>query len=97
MGEPRPETTRRNGLTYASSGVDIDAADEAVEAIRDLVASTTNLPGVIGGIGGFGGLFEMPQGYRRPVLVSSTDGVGTKMSIAIATGRFETIGLDLVA
>jgi len=97
LGEPRPETTHGNGLTYASSGVDIDAADEAVEAIRDLVASTTNLPGVIGGIGGFGGLFEMPQGYRRPVLVSSTDGVGTKMSIAIATGRFDTIGLDLVA
>ncbi len=97
MGEPSPETTESAGLTYASSGVDIDAADEAVEAIRDLVASTANVPGVIGGIGGFGGLFEVPKGYRRPVLVSSTDGVGTKMSIAIATGRFDTIGLDLVA
>ena len=97
MGESRPETTHSNGLTYSSSGVDIDAADEAVEAIRDLVASTANRPGVIGSIGGFGGLFEVPEGYRRPVLVSSTDGVGTKMSIAIATGRFDTIGVDLVA
>jgi phosphoribosylformylglycinamidine cyclo-ligase len=90
-------TTGRNSLTYADSGVDIDAADAAVDAIRELVASTTNRPEVIGGIGGFGGLFEVPEGYRRPVLVSSTDGVGTKMSIATATGRYDTIGLDLVA
>ena len=84
-------------LTYAGSGVDIDAADAAVEAIRDLVASTAGRPGVIGTIGGFGGLFEIPAGYRRPVLVSSTDGVGTKMAVAMATGRFETVGIDLVA
>jgi phosphoribosylformylglycinamidine cyclo-ligase len=84
-------------LTYAAAGVDIDAADRAVEAMRDLVASTADRPGVIGSIGGFGGLFELPAGYRRPVLVSSTDGVGTKMAVAMATGRFETIGIDLVA
>ena len=84
-------------LTYAASGVDIDAADRAVDAIRDLVASTTDRPGVIGTIGGFGGLFELPGGYHRPVLVSSTDGVGTKMAVAMATGRFDTIGIDLVA
>jgi phosphoribosylformylglycinamidine cyclo-ligase len=84
-------------LTYAASGVDIDAADRAVDAIRDLVASTTDRPGVIGTIGGFGGLFELPSGYRRPVLVSSTDGVGTKMAVAMATGRFDTVGIDLVA
>ncbi len=84
-------------LTYAQSGVDIDAADAAVEAMRDLVASTAGSPGVIGGIGGFGGLFEIPSGYRRPVLVSSTDGVGTKMAVAMATGRFESVGIDLVA
>ncbi|HET9076303.1 MAG TPA: phosphoribosylformylglycinamidine cyclo-ligase [Acidimicrobiales bacterium] len=84
-------------LTYAASGVDIDAADAAVEAMRDLVASTADRPGVIGGIGGFGGLFELPTGYRRPVLVSSTDGVGTKMAVAMATGRFDTVGIDLVA
>jgi phosphoribosylformylglycinamidine cyclo-ligase len=97
-----PEGSRGNGplperLTYASSGVDIDAADSAVEAIRDLVAATADKPGVIGGIGGFGGLFEVPSGYRRPVLVSSTDGVGTKMAVAMATGRFDTVGIDLVA
>ena len=85
------------GLTYSASGVDIDAADAAVEAMRDLVASTAARPGVIGSIGGFGGLFELPGGYRRPVLVSSTDGVGTKMAVAMATGRFDTVGIDLVA
>jgi phosphoribosylformylglycinamidine cyclo-ligase len=84
-------------LTYAASGVDIDAADASVAAMRDLVASTADRPGVIGSIGGFGGLFEVPSGYRRPVLVSSTDGVGTKMAVAMATGRFETVGIDLVA
>ncbi|HET6875309.1 MAG TPA: phosphoribosylformylglycinamidine cyclo-ligase [Acidimicrobiales bacterium] len=84
-------------MTYAASGVDIDAADASVAAMRDLVASTADRPGVIGSIGGFGGLFEVPSGYRRPVLVSSTDGVGTKMAVAMATGRFETVGIDLVA
>ncbi len=85
------------GLTYAAAGVDIDAADRAVDAMRELVRSTTDRPGVLGGIGGFGGLFEVPAGYRRPVLVSSTDGVGTKMAVAMATGRFDTVGIDLVA
>jgi phosphoribosylformylglycinamidine cyclo-ligase len=84
-------------LTYAAAGVDIDAADRAVDAMRDLVASTADRPGVVGTIGGFGGMFEVPEGYRRPVLVSSTDGVGTKMAVAMATGRFDTIGIDLVA
>lgn len=87
----------RTGLTYRAAGVDIDAADQAVEAIRDLVASTADVPGVIGTIGGFGGMFEVPPGFRRPVLVSSTDGVGTKMAVAMATGRFDTVGIDLVA
>jgi len=91
VGEPAA------GLTYAAAGVDIDAADRAVDAMRDLVASTADRPGVIGGLGGFGGMFEVPPGYRRPVLVSSTDGVGTKMAVAMATGRFDTIGIDLVA
>jgi phosphoribosylformylglycinamidine cyclo-ligase len=76
--------------------VDIDAADRAVDAMRGLVASTAT-PGVIGGIGGFGGLFELPTGYVHPVLVSSTDGVGTKMAVAMAAGRFDTVGIDLVA
>ena len=85
------------GLTYAGSGVDIDAADRAVAAMRDLVASTTDRPGPLGAIGGFGGLFEVPPGYRRPVLVAGTDGVGTKLAVAMATGRFDTVGIDLVA
>ena len=84
-------------LTYAAAGVDIDAADRAVDAMRDLVASTADRPGVLGSIGGFGGMFEVPEGYKRPVLVSSTDGVGTKMAVAMATGRFDTVGIDLVA
>lgn len=65
--------------------------------MRDIVRSTTDIPGVIGGIGGFGGMFEVPAGYARPVLVSGTDGVGTKMAVAMATGRFDTVGIDLVA
>ncbi len=84
-------------LTYAAAGVDIDAGERAVEAMRDVVASTVTGPEVLGAIGGFGGLFELPPGYRRPVLVSSTDGVGTKMAVAMATGRFDTVGIDLVA
>jgi phosphoribosylformylglycinamidine cyclo-ligase len=95
--EPLDKGSPPGALTYSASGVDIDAADAAVEAMRDLVVSTADRPGVIGSIGGFGGLFELPGGYRRPVLVSSTDGVGTKMAVAMATGRFDTIGVDLVA
>ena len=96
MAEPAAQEGP-TGLTYAGAGVDIDAADAAVEAMRGIVQSTTGVPGVLGGIGGFGGMFEVPAGYERPVLVSSTDGVGTKMAVAMATGRFETIGIDLVA
>lgn len=96
-GEDGRGTSLGPPLTYAASGVDIDAADRAVDAIRDLVASTTQRPGVLGAIGGFGGMFEVPAGYRHPVLVSGTDGVGTKMAVATATGRFDTVGIDLVA
>lgn len=88
---------KTEAVTYANSGVDVDAADDAVNAIRDLVASTTNVAGALGAIGGFGGLFEIPSGYRRPVLVASTDGVGTKMAVAVAAGRLSTVGIDLVA
>ena len=85
------------GETYEGAGVDIAAGEEAVERIKDKVRSTFR-PEVIGDIGGFGGLFEFAQHrYRRPVLVSSTDGVGTKALIAQAAGRFDTIGVDLVA
>ncbi len=84
------------GLTYRDTGVDIDAGDELVERIKPHVKRTMR-PEVIGGLGGFGGLFAMPKGYRDPVLVSGTDGVGTKLKVAFATGRHDTIGIDLVA
>jgi phosphoribosylformylglycinamidine cyclo-ligase len=83
-------------LTYADAGVDIRAGEEAVERIKRHVRSTFRAE-VIGDIGGFGGLFAMPTGYRHPVLVNSTDGVGTKALVARATGRYTTIGVDLVA
>jgi phosphoribosylformylglycinamidine cyclo-ligase len=83
--------------TYARAGVDIGAGEQAVDRIRPLVASTAR-PEVVGDLGGFGGLFELATGrYRRPVLVASTDGVGTKSVVAEAAGRLDTIGIDLVA
>lgn len=85
------------GETYEAAGVSIDAGEEAVERIKADVRSTFR-PEVIGDIGGFGGLFRFDRGrYRDPVLVSTTDGVGTKALVARAAGRFTTIGLDLVA
>ena len=83
-------------LRYADAGVDIDAGNRAVALIREAVAST-RIPGVLGGLGSFGGMFELDlERWRRPVLVSSTDSVGTKVKIAIATGRHRGIGQDLV-
>ncbi|HEY6532337.1 MAG TPA: phosphoribosylformylglycinamidine cyclo-ligase [Acidimicrobiales bacterium] len=85
------------GETYAGAGVSIDAGEQAVERIKGKVRSTFR-PEVVGDIGGFGGLFAIdPSRYRQPVLVSSTDGVGTKALVAQAVGQFETIGVDLVA
>jgi phosphoribosylformylglycinamidine cyclo-ligase len=93
----RGEGDQPERLTYAAAGVDIRAGEEAVERIKRHVRSTFR-PEVIGDIGGFGGLFAFDRDrYREPVLVSSTDGVGTKALIAKATGRFTTIGIDLVA
>jgi phosphoribosylformylglycinamidine cyclo-ligase len=85
------------GETYEASGVSIDAGEEAVRRIKDKVRSTFR-PGVIGDIGGFGGLFALDrERWKDPVLVASTDGVGTKAMVAQAVGRFDTIGIDLVA
>jgi phosphoribosylformylglycinamidine cyclo-ligase len=81
---------------YAASGVDIAAGERAVELMRAAV-DTTRRPEVLGGLGGFGAAMTIPEGYRQPVLVSSTDGVGTKTAIAAALGRYDTIGRDLVA
>ena len=81
---------------YRSAGVDIDAGERAVELMRASVAATRR-PEVIGGLGGFASAMALPPGMREPVLVSSTDGVGTKTAIAMALGRYDTIGHDLVA
>jgi phosphoribosylformylglycinamidine cyclo-ligase len=87
----------KNGLTYRDAGVDIDAGDALVEAIKPLAASTRRA-GADGSLGGFGGLFDLKAaGFKDPVLVSGTDGVGTKLMLAFATYRHETIGIDLVA
>ena len=80
--------------TYAGAGVDIDAADRAKSLIGKL-ARTTYTPGVLSGVGFFGGMFEF-KGYRQPVLVSSVDGVGTKLKIAIALNKYDTVGIDIV-
>lgn len=83
-------------LTYRDAGVDIDAGEALVERIKPHVKRSMR-PGVMGGLGGFGALFEVPlDRYRKPVLVSGTDGVGTKLRLAIETGRHDTIGIDLV-
>jgi phosphoribosylformylglycinamidine cyclo-ligase len=83
-------------LTYRSAGVDIGAGDEAVRRIAALAASTKR-PEVMGGIGAFASFVSLPQGYREPVLVSSTDGVGTKLKVAFLADRHDTVGIDLVA
>ncbi|HMN21901.1 MAG TPA: phosphoribosylformylglycinamidine cyclo-ligase [Ottowia sp.] len=83
-------------LSYKDAGVDIDAGDALVERIRPLARKTLR-EGVLAGIGGFGALFEVPRRYREPVLVSGTDGVGTKLKLAFEWNMHETIGIDLVA
>ena len=85
------------GLTYAEAGVDIDAGNALVERIKPAAQATTR-PGVMSGLGGFGALFDLKAaGYADPVLVAATDGVGTKLKIAIETHRHDTVGIDLVA
>jgi phosphoribosylformylglycinamidine cyclo-ligase len=85
------------GLSYRDAGVDIDAGGRLVDRIQP-IAARTRRPGILGGIGGFGALFEVPvDRYRQPVLVSGTDGVGTKLKLAMALGKHDTIGIDLVA
>jgi len=96
-GPNRPDSEVANGLTYRAAGVDIDAGEALVEAIKPLARATVR-PGVLGGLGGFGALFDLKAaGFRDPILVSTTDGVGTKLKIAIDTGIHDTVGIDLVA
>jgi phosphoribosylformylglycinamidine cyclo-ligase len=84
-------------FTYAASGVDIDAGERAVTLMKAAVEKT-NRPEVVGGLGGFAGLFALDvQKYRRPLLASSTDGVGTKIALARQLDRHDTVGIDLVA
>jgi len=89
-------TDAKNGITYADAGVDIDAGNRLVDEIREPVEATRR-PEVIGGLGGFGALCELPSRYKNPVLVAGTDGVGTKLRLAIDTGRHDKVGIDLVA
>jgi phosphoribosylformylglycinamidine cyclo-ligase len=91
-----PRNAPGPSLSYRGAGVDIDAGEALVEAIKPL-AKRTLRPEVLAGIGGFGALFELPKRYREPVLVAGTDGVGTKLKLAFALGRHDTIGIDLVA
>ncbi|MFT3922828.1 MAG: phosphoribosylformylglycinamidine cyclo-ligase [Myxococcales bacterium] len=85
-----------SGLSYRDAGVDIDAGDELVRRIKPL-AERTRIPEQLGGIGGFAGLCGLPLGMKEPVLVSGTDGVGTKLKVAFLTNRHHTVGIDLVA
>ena len=91
------ETPKQSGITYADAGVDIDAGNALVERIKP-AAKRTDRPGVMAGLGGFGALFDLKAaGYTDPVLVAATDGVGTKLRIAIDTGHVGGVGIDLVA
>ncbi|AFV96398.1 MULTISPECIES: phosphoribosylformylglycinamidine cyclo-ligase [unclassified Sulfuricurvum] len=83
-------------ISYKDAGVDIDAGNSFVENIKPLVKSTA-IAGVLGGIGSFAGAFELPSGYREPVMLAATDGVGTKLKLAIDSGIHNTVGIDLVA
>ncbi len=97
MADSRNGADGENGLTYAQAGVDIDAGNALVERIKP-AAKSTNRTGVMAGLGGFGGLFDLKAaGYVDPVLVAATDGVGTKLKIAIDTGVVSGVGIDLVA
>jgi phosphoribosylformylglycinamidine cyclo-ligase len=83
-------------ISYKDAGVDIDAGNSFVENIKPFVKAT-RIPGVLGGIGSFAGAFELPKGYKEPVILAGTDGVGTKLKLAIDSGIFDTVGIDLVA
>ncbi len=91
-----PSESSKTSLSYRDAGVDIDAGDALVENIKPY-ARRTMRPEVLGGLGGFGAMFEIGKKYNNPVLVSGTDGVGTKLKLAFMTGKHDTIGIDLVA
>ncbi|MCP4411801.1 MAG: phosphoribosylformylglycinamidine cyclo-ligase [Gammaproteobacteria bacterium] len=90
------QSDKQKSLSYKDAGVDIEAGNDLVERIKQ-TATATRRPEVLSGLGGFGGLFALPTGYKEPVLVSGTDGVGTKLRLAIDMNKHDTIGIDLVA
>ncbi|WP_019673678.1 phosphoribosylformylglycinamidine cyclo-ligase [Psychrobacter lutiphocae] len=90
------QSSQPTSLSYKDAGVDIDAGDALVQRIKSVAKATTR-PEVVGGLGGFGALCRIPQGYKSPLLVSGTDGVGTKLKLALQLNRHDTIGIDLVA
>lgn len=96
MPQPMNDNNRQDSLSYKDAGVDIDAGNALVERIKGISRRTAR-PEVMGGLGGFGALCEIPEGYQQPVLVSGTDGVGTKLRLAMEMGIHDTIGIDLVA
>ena len=89
-------TEKTPSLSYKDAGVDIDAGNALIDKIKG-AAKRTRRPEVMAGLGGFGALFELPTGYREPVMVSGTDGVGTKLRLALDHGKHDTVGIDLVA
>ena len=94
--EQKESSAQHTGLTYQAAGVDIEAGEEAVRLIRG-EAESTFIPGVLGTLGGFASLFALPAEYKEPVLVTATDGVGTKLLVAKEAGKLDTVGIDLVA
>ena len=96
MSQSPAQSAPPSSLSYRDAGVDIDAGDALVERIKPL-AKKTMREGVLAGIGGFGALFEVPKSYKEPVLVSGTDGVGTKLKLAFHLNKHDTVGIDLVA
>src|SRR5213593_192584 len=90
------DSSSQPGLSYRDAGVDIDAGERLVENIKPF-AKRTLREGVLAGIGGFGALFEVPKRYKQPVLVSGTDGVGTKLRLAFEWNMHDTVGIDLLA
>src|SRR4249920_2228400 len=95
-GKRPPNSSMSKGLSYRDAGVDIDAGDALVDAIKPF-AKRTMRPEVLAGIGGFGALCELPKKYKRPVLVAGTDGVGTKLKLAFQFHKHDSVGIDLVA
>ena len=93
---PPPDEKAPRASAYAQAGVDLDRDDGFIDRIKE-IAKSTHRPELLAGVGGFAGLFKTPERYKDPILVASTDGVGTKLKLAAQLGNFSTIGIDCVA